>query len=418
MADGGEVVGHARILGEVGGPAAGGRVAPGVPGKERDLRGREAVAEHVVREEVVERVGADHRLGRLQRARLGIRGDEFGADLLRQDGGEDLIGLGIVLFGADAPADQELDQRLGHARVDRIVAHLVANAVGAPAERQFAEVAGAEHEAAALVGEAEEIVGAEPRLDVLEGDVVDRLACREGVAKPFEQHPRGGADVDLLRSDAERAHQRPGLALGRLAGGEARHGEAEDARALPAEPVGGLGGDDQCVGRVEPARHADHERLGAARLQPLGEAFHLDVERLVAVGVALVGVVGDEGEAADVAAQAPVGGILAVEELDAAEARLGMAGERCGVVEGAEAGALLHEALAIDVGDGEFGRARESLRLGEELAQFVDQALAVPGEIGGALADAGGGIDIGADGAGRLGGGEHRALAGLADDDV
>jgi fructose/tagatose bisphosphate aldolase len=42
------------------------------------------------------------------------------------------------------------------------VAHLVADAVGAPAERELGQVAGAEHDAAALVGEAEQVVGAQP----------------------------------------------------------------------------------------------------------------------------------------------------------------------------------------------------------------------------------------------------------------
>ena len=82
--------------------------------------------------------------------------------------------------------------------VDRVVAHLVADAIGAPAERQLGEVAGAEDEPAALVGEAEEVVGAQARLHVLEGDVVDRLAPREGVVHVGQHLPRGRADVDLV----------------------------------------------------------------------------------------------------------------------------------------------------------------------------------------------------------------------------
>jgi hypothetical protein len=54
------------------------------------------------------------------------------------------------------------------------VRHLVADAVGAPAQRQLGQVAGAQHDAAAVVGEPEQVVGAQPGLDVLEGDVVDR----------------------------------------------------------------------------------------------------------------------------------------------------------------------------------------------------------------------------------------------------
>ena len=106
--------------------------------------------------------------------------------------------------------------------------HLVADAVGAPAERQLREVAGADHQRAVVVGEAEQIVGAQPRLHVLEGDVVERLAAVRGVAD-IGQHLAGGrADVDLAGGDAERLHQPPGVGLGRGAGGEAGQGVGQD----------------------------------------------------------------------------------------------------------------------------------------------------------------------------------------------
>ena len=61
--------------------------------------------------------------------------------------------------------------------------HVIADAIGAPAERQLGKVAGADHQAAILVGEPEQIVRAQPGLDVLEGDVVDRLAARKRMAE-------------------------------------------------------------------------------------------------------------------------------------------------------------------------------------------------------------------------------------------
>jgi predicted thioesterase len=117
------------------------------------------------------------------------------------------------LARGDDPADEVLDQRLRHAGVDVVVRHLVADAVGAPAERQLRQVAGAEHDAVVEVGRAEEVVGAEPGLHVLEGDVVDRLAAREGVAEVGQHLPGGRADVQLLRRHAERAHQPVRVAL-------------------------------------------------------------------------------------------------------------------------------------------------------------------------------------------------------------
>ena len=87
-----------------------------------------------------------------------------------------------------------LDQRLRHAGIDVVVRHLVADAVGAPAQRQLRQIAGADHDAVVVVGQAEQIVGAQPGLHVLERQVVDRLALRERVAD-VAQHalaPRAG----------------------------------------------------------------------------------------------------------------------------------------------------------------------------------------------------------------------------------
>ena len=76
-----------------------------------------------------------------------------------------------------------LDQRLRHAGIDVVVRHLVADAVGAPAQRQFRQIAGADDDAVVLVGEPEQVVGAQARLHVLEGHVVDRLALAERVVR-------------------------------------------------------------------------------------------------------------------------------------------------------------------------------------------------------------------------------------------
>src|SRR5690606_21760629 len=49
---------------------------------------------------------------------------------------------------------------------------------------------------------------------------------------------------------------------------------------------------------------------------------------------------------------------------------------------------------------------------------LVEHALSVPGHVGRTLAVAGGGVEIGAGGAGRLGAAQQVALVGLADDNV
>ena len=117
---------------------------------------------------------------------------------MSQDRQEDLADAIVELLGGHHPADQVLHERLRHARVDRVVAHLVAHAVRAPAQRQLGQVARAQHDAAQVVGQAEQVVGAQARLDVLEGHVVGGLALAVGVAD-VGQHLRGRrADVDLL----------------------------------------------------------------------------------------------------------------------------------------------------------------------------------------------------------------------------
>ena len=54
-----------------------------------------------------------------------------------QDRQEDLADAIIKLLGSHDPADQVLHEGLGHARIDRVVAHLVAHTVRAPAQRQL-----------------------------------------------------------------------------------------------------------------------------------------------------------------------------------------------------------------------------------------------------------------------------------------
>src|SRR5581483_6429423 len=77
------------------------------------------------------------------------------------------------------PSGSALDQCLGHRRVDVIVAHLVADAVGRPTKGKLRHVAGPEHEAVALVCSAEQDVGPETRLHIFEGEVILRLSRRE-----------------------------------------------------------------------------------------------------------------------------------------------------------------------------------------------------------------------------------------------
>lgn len=69
-------------------------------------------------------------------------------------------GFGADLTGRGDETNEVLDERFGDRRVDVVVRHVIADTVGAPAERQFGEITGADHEAAVLVREPEQIIGA------------------------------------------------------------------------------------------------------------------------------------------------------------------------------------------------------------------------------------------------------------------
>lgn len=124
-----------------------------------------------------------------------------------------------------------LDEGLGNGDVDVVVGHVVADAVSAPTEGEFAEVAGAEDKGVVEVGEAEEMAGAFASLDVFEGDVVLLFAVGEGVFDVAEHLEAGGLNVDFGAGDAEGLHEFVGVAMGEVAGGETGHGVGENVCA-------------------------------------------------------------------------------------------------------------------------------------------------------------------------------------------
>ena len=413
MFDRGQVVLDLLIVRRGARPVANGRVLPCLMRQIRHLRRLQAEAGDVEQEEVVQGIGADRRLGGLQPA-VGAGGDQFGRNLGVEDGLQDIGRAACVLLHRH-PADQVPDQGLRHAAVDIVVAHMVADAIGGPAQRQLRQVAGAQHKGAVLVGQPEQIVGAQPRLDVLEGDVVHRLALGERMADGLEHGLRGRPDVDLGPGHTQRLHQRPGVGLGPLRGGEAGHRIGENAGPRQAQPVEGAAGDQQGLGRIQPARDADHQLFGAGRLHPAHQPLHLDVEGLVAVLIQPGRVVRHEGEAVEGADQLPDGtSDVRVANRDFDKITWLHLPSRA-VGEGAVALAFQPDTLDVDVGDGQVALHREPLALGQLGTQFVDRGLSVPGEVGSAFPPARGGKDVGGHRPRRLAGRQHRPVVGLAD---
>ena len=101
-------------------------------------------------------VGTDHRLGVLRGPLAAVAtGHQLGADRSGQDFMQRGAGLCAQPSGSRDPSNEVLDQGFGHAGVDVVVRHLVADAVGAPSKRKLAQVAGADHQRIVEVGEAE-----------------------------------------------------------------------------------------------------------------------------------------------------------------------------------------------------------------------------------------------------------------------
>ena len=133
-----------------------------MPGQEGHLGRPESESQHLEQRKVLQHIRPDLGLAALDLFILPGR-NQLGGDLGFEYGLQHLVDRIIELLRGDDPADQVLDQRLGYAAVDVVVRHLVAHTVRRPAEREFGQIPGAKHDSGALVGEPEQVVGAQTR---------------------------------------------------------------------------------------------------------------------------------------------------------------------------------------------------------------------------------------------------------------
>ena len=173
-----------------------------------------------------------------------------------------------------------MDERFWHRDIHIVVGHVIPHAVGHPAERQFAQIACAQHQSIVLVGESEQVRRALAGLDVLEGHIIDLFPARKRMADIAEHLLAGRPDIHLAGRDAQRLHQPPRVRQRQLAGGKPGHGVGQDIFAGQAHPVHRPGGDDERLGRVQTTRHTDNDAFGPGAGQPLEQAVHLDVVSL------------------------------------------------------------------------------------------------------------------------------------------
>ena len=148
--------------------------------------------QEMVEEEVVQFVRADQVLCLLLDVAVLVCRDQFGADRRVDDIQQGEAG-GIVHLVIGNPFDQVFDQCFRDAAVHAVHRHMVA-VVGRPAERKLRQVAGADHEAAGLVGNVHQHLRALARLAVFIGHVVYGFV----MADVGEVLPDGGGDCLLV----------------------------------------------------------------------------------------------------------------------------------------------------------------------------------------------------------------------------
>ena len=345
------------------------------------LLGREGTADGVVQEEVVELVGTHQVFGKVGHLTvLGggqqLRGDGGGQHVV-QDGGQLRIGLPVQV--ADVMG-QVPHQGLGDGAVDGVHTHVVA-VVGAPAQGQLGQVAGADDQAAVLVGDVHQDLSAFPRLAVFIGGGVVAGVVTD-VSKVL--HDRL-ADVHPAEGGAQQLTQLGGVVSGAVGGAEAGHGQGDDVRAGTTQHLHGVAGDHQRQGGVQTAGQANDGALGVGVLQTLLQRQRDHGEDLPAASGTVAHVGGDEGVGGVVTGQ--LGGGQLQGELHFHQTAIFHR-------EGGDALALVGQALDVHFGGQQAG-LEPALR--QQGAVFGDHVMADEHQVGGGFAISSIGVHVSAD---------------------
>ncbi len=131
-------------------------------------------------------------------------------------------------------------QRFGHPGVHTVHAHVVA-VVGGPAEGQLAQVSGADHKAAVLVGVIHQFQRAHTGLAVFKGHIIGVRVLADIGKVAF--HRVG--DVDLGKADTQCFAQNLRVGAGALGSSKAGHGNGNNVLGVTAQHLAGTHGNQQ-----------------------------------------------------------------------------------------------------------------------------------------------------------------------------
>ena len=194
--------------------------------------------------------------------------------------------------------DQIAHQRFGDGGVHTVHTHMV-TVIGRPAERQFGQIARADHHAALLVRQIHQHQRAHTRLRVFKGYAVI-VPVVSNVGKVLIDRR---LDVYGLQGHAVGFRQLFRVAAGAGGRAEARHGNGKDAPAVQTEAVKRMRHHNERQRRIQPAGQADHHGFRVGVRNTARQTGRLNGQDLLAAFAALFAVFGHKGQPREV----PVG---------------------------------------------------------------------------------------------------------------
>src|SRR5262245_23845196 len=96
-----------------------------------------------------------------------------------------------------------------------------------------------------VIRQSEQVASPLSRLNVLKGDVVDRLPTCIGVPEVAQHLLTARADIEFTRLAANGLHERPSMGERAIAGGKTWHGVGFDMCPSTTQHIHGARGDDQ-----------------------------------------------------------------------------------------------------------------------------------------------------------------------------